>query len=98
MDKKCVEEPCILFSKFEYVIPLSVQKHGAHLINLYSESKKRNVERNLRRMECLNSQKLGVQSMQGKVNWCDIKCESYAQWKSDACKRSPFQGCGKHVC
>lgn len=48
------------------MIPLSAQKYGAYLINL--ESKKKNVERNLRWMECLNSQNLGVQSVQGKVN------------------------------
>lgn len=28
------------------MIPLSAKKHGAHLVNLYSESRKRNVERN----------------------------------------------------
>lgn len=68
MDKKCVEEPCILFSKFERVIPLCAQKYGAYLINLYSESKKRNVERSLRWMECSNSHNLEVQSVPGKVN------------------------------
>lgn len=68
MDKKCVEEPCILFSKFECVIPLSAQKYRAYLMNLYSESKKRNIGRNLRWMECSNSQNLEVQSVQGKVN------------------------------
>lgn len=68
MDKKCVEDPCIRFSKFEYLIPFSAQKYGAYLINLYSESKKRNVERNPRWMECWNSQNIEVQSVQGKVN------------------------------
>lgn len=98
MNKKCIEEPHILFSKFEYVILLSAKKRGAHLIILYSESEKRNVERNWTWIECSDNQKLEVQSMQGKVSWCDTKCESYAQWKSDACKRNPFQACGKCIC
>jgi len=94
--RKAQRNHAFFLSSFEYVIPLSAKKHGAHLIN--SESKKRNVERNQRWMECSNSQKLEVQSMQGKVSSCGIKCESYAQWKSDGCKRCPFQGYGKCVC